>query len=304
MTSFSSTLLLTASVALLSACAAQTPTTATGTATPPAAIQPPPTTTMAAAPATAPSLSMPATTTTPGITDAQAAIYTRLSRLESDVGGLKNQMSELTSILEKMPALGTRIDDLMQELRRIDARIATTSQNTTPAPTAQKQPIAAKPATPAQKPMTPNAATPTPVAKPAVPQAMTSETLLSVTSNKPVAPATLPAASVRDVRIGDDADKTRIVFDLSRKVGFVTDLDNAEKILIVDVDAGEFTAPAGASFAKSPLVASYTAQALSGAKSRVILQLREAVDIARTQMLPPNGEKGDRIVLDLVKTRP
>lgn len=301
MSSFSSALLLTASVALLSACAAQqTPqatapntTPATTSATPPVTALPP---TIGAPPAQA--------AATPGITDAQAAIYTRLSRLESDVGGLKNQMGELTAILEKMPALHGRIDDLMTELKRIDGRIASNMSSPTPAPkpavpTTTPVTIAVKSTPPAARPV----ATPTPIVKPAIPVATTSEALLSVTSNKPVTPATLPAASVRQIRIGDDADKTRVVFDLSRKVGFVTDLDNNEKILIIDVDAGEFTAPAGASFAKSPLVASYTAQALSGGKSRVILQLRDDVDIARTQMLPPNGEKGDRIVLDLVKSR-
>lgn len=337
---------------------------------------------------------MPAEQTAPLTTsallaaDQQANVYTRLSRLEADVAGMKNQMGQIGPILEKMPALQDKLGELVTELQRIDARVAAAQEHvealppatapvtTTRTVTAKPEPASmapmrasppepmVKPApakglvttsaapTPAEKPSTPKiipekapaktAEPVTPTAKPeaaaakvetpkmapAPAAAMTAPaptpapvtTTVTTSVSTTAAPAPMPtpavaeptmttatplqAAKIEQVRVGDYPDKTRLVLDVSRKVPFTTDLDNAEKILIIDLDAPDFAAPAGASFATSPLVASYTAQAVAGGKSRLIVQLREPIVVARTQSLPPNGEKGERIVLDLTKANP
>lgn len=259
----------------------------------------------------------------------QAGMYARLARLEQDVSGIKSQMTQVGPILEKMPALQDKLSELVTELQKIDARVAAAQgqiQNlptpvvATPAPapvkpyerampppvTSVPEPVA-KPAAPKGLVAVPVTAAPTPAAKPATRKVIPEKAAAPAPAAKAdPAPAAQHngQAAVRQIRVGDDADKTRVVLDLSRKVPFIYDLDNAEKILIVDIDAPEFAAAAGASFAKSPLVASYTAQAVAGGKSRVIFQLRAPVDILRSQSLPPNADKGDRIVLDLGPARP
>ena len=95
-----------------------------------------------------------------------------------------------------------------------------------------------------------------------------------------------------------------MVFDVSRKTPYTYDLDNSEKIMIVDVDAPALQTSPTAQFIKSPLVASYAAQAISGGKTRVVLQLRAPVKLITSQALPPNGEKTDRVVLDLAPVTP
>lgn len=262
-------------------------------------------------------------------TDQEAGVYARLSRLEADVSGIKTQMTQVGPILEKMPALQDKLGELVAELQRIDARVAAAQVhvNALPEPAVMAKPVsAAKPVVEPQVKPTPakptsvstSADAPMPAQKPKIipekaapklaPVSEPVQSSISVDTEKstsvPLSASSSSApATLKEVRIGDYPDKTRIVLDVTRKVPFTYDLDNSEKILIIDLDTPEFAAAAGMSFAKSPLVASYTAQAVTDGKSRLILQLRDAVDVAKTQALPPNGDKGDRIVIDLVKAK-
>lgn len=286
----------------------------------------------------APGAIAPAPATT-AITNDDAAIYARLSRVESDVAGMKDQMSQMGPLLQKMPALQDKLSELVTELQRIDERVASaqehaaTLQQPAPVIVPQSKPVELKPAptpeptvkpAPAKGLVTPATSsseelltahpTPTPATKPAskvkgIPmKSATVEKPADKTEKKEITKVlgtteAKGAPAVQAVRIGDDAQKTRLVLDLTQKTPFTYDLDNNEKILIIDMDASAWTAAPGASFAKSPLVASYTAQAVDGGKYRLVIQLKEAVKVQTAQALLPNGEKGDRIVFDLVKAK-
>lgn len=222
----------------------------------------------------------------------EAGIYARLARLENDVASMKGQIGRIAPALEKMPDLQTRLGELVAELKNLDARIDATRPHTMADMPGVKP--AVKPAlakglvTPV---ITTSEQTLHPAAKPAK--------IIPLKSQEPVRPAPEQEIKIQQVRVGDYPDKTRIVLDLTQKAAYTYDLDNVEKLLIVEVDASAWTAAAGADFAKSPIVASYTAQATDNGKYRLILQLRQAVNVLRSQALPSNGDKGDRIVLDL-----
>lgn len=89
---------------------------------------------------------------------------------------------------------------------------------------------------------------------------------------------------------------TRIVLDLSGPTPHHSDLDNEEKLLLVEMpEAGWSTAPNG-TFADSPLLMSWTTEALAGGKGiRLVLQLRSGVKIVSDSSLTGPA----RIVLDL-----
>ncbi len=262
-------------------------------------------------------------------------VESRLTRLETDVEVIKGQVQLVRPLLEKMPALQDKLSELVAELQRIDARVAAAKSDTRDMPDVKSEPAHAMPApfkpapkmspiiSPAQKPTAPlsahkkTSAVPpslTPpksgqVITPATtnagappPSAPTPTTTMSTTSTSTTAlPMITPTTQkgILAVRVGDDTEKTRIVIDIGAPTEFQYDLDNGEKILIIDLNTPVTSAMVG-QFDKSPLVASYSTQAITPDKSRLILQLRTAIKVLKTSTLPPSDGKNDRIILDLV----
>lgn len=150
--------------------------------------------------------------------------------------------------------------------------------------------------------------TPAPSVPVAAPKATTPPATLSPAASKTppvVAPTPAPAAStegsnVTGVRIGIHPDRTRIVLDLSGPARFQTDLDNMEKILLVDLPetlwkaSGTQTAPG-----KSLLSSWSTQSAHEGKGSTAVFQLTGPVKILSTSALHPEGKSGHRIVIDI-----
>lgn len=273
-----------------------------------------------------PTMDGPQTTVAATATDLasdEAGIYARLSRLENDVASMKGQISQIAPALEKMPDLQVKLSELVTELRNLDARVGAASAHAQDLPVPANKPMALAPVEPTVKPapakglMTPTVSSSEQVAVPkpqekaevkktkAIPMKSADAPKAETHKDETKAAAAIDdnATRIQQVRVGDYPDKTRIVLDISKRANFTYDLDNTEKLLIVEVDAVAWNAAAGADFAKSPIVASYTAQATDNGKYRLILQLRQPVKLLRAQALPPNADKGDRIVLDLAKVQ-
>lgn len=105
---------------------------------------------------------------------------------------------------------------------------------------------------------------------------------------------------VSDLRLGEHPGKTRLVFDVTGMTTFRADLDNAEKILIVEIDKAAWNS-AAAKTLSSPMVQSYSTQALDGGNGvRVILVLKKNASISSQSMLKPEGAQSNhRLVIDL-----
>lgn len=104
------------------------------------------------------------------------------------------------------------------------------------------------------------------------------------------------AANVKKLRIGEHTDKTRIVFDLNRMTSYRYDLDNNEKLLIVEFPDAAWSARTQWSSSKAPLLASYSVQPMdNGTGSRIIIQLKKTAGVVYEDTLkgPP------RIVIDV-----
>jgi hypothetical protein len=249
-------------------------------------------------------------------------VMARLSKVEGDVALMKGQIGQMGPVLEKMPALQDKLGELVTELQRIDQRVASARAHADklempPAAKLDPAPLA----TPSTLVVTP---IPQPVEKPAPTKALKaplmapifdgpkSNPVSSSQSSKsiPLKAATPPkgltteakktdGVVVRNVRLGQEPNRTRLVLDVSQKTNFAYDLDNSEKIMIVEVDAKSWVAAPGASFGNSDLIAGYTSQSLENGRYRLIVQLKKPVKVLSTTQLPPNGDKSDRVVIDL-----
>ena len=105
---------------------------------------------------------------------------------------------------------------------------------------------------------------------------------------------------VVNVRFGTYPDKTRIVLDLSAPSGgYNVDLDNQEKLLVLEVKNASWDAKKSFNFETNPLLASFSAQNTEDGGSRLLMELKSPVKILKKFALRAAGEKKDRIVLDI-----
>lgn len=104
---------------------------------------------------------------------------------------------------------------------------------------------------------------------------------------------------VINVRIGSYPDKTRIVLDMSEPAPYHVDLDNDEKLLVLEVKNAGWDAKQSYSFKNSQLLSSFTAQEEGANGSRLLLALKQPVKILKKFALKADGPRKDRIVLDI-----
>lgn len=103
------------------------------------------------------------------------------------------------------------------------------------------------------------------------------------------------------LRLGEHDDKTRLVIDLSGSVTYRHDLDNGEKILVIELDKANWAGPVSQTLS-SPLLQSYSTQPMeNGGGTRVIISLKQATEVTSESLLGPEGASGWRLLLDLKK---
>ena len=102
--------------------------------------------------------------------------------------------------------------------------------------------------------------------------------------------------NVQGLRIGEHTNMTRLVIDVSGAVKYSYDLDNAENLLVIELPGADWTGAASETLKKSPLVQSWTVQAMeNGQGSRLILNLHKSVKVTKDSALTQPA----RIVFDL-----
>lgn len=127
------------------------------------------------------------------------------------------------------------------------------------------------------------------------PQAVVAQAKLKPSVHAPVSQG---VAKLTGIRAGEHPGKTRLVMDTGSKTPFHYDLDNTEKVLIIELpEASSAGTPLSATLSKSPFVQSYALQATDKG-SRVVIQLKQPVKVAASEIGATNGV-GHRIVFDL-----
>ncbi len=114
------------------------------------------------------------------------------------------------------------------------------------------------------------------------------------------APVLSGATAVRKFRMGQHPGKTRLVLDLNRKSHFSYDLDNGEKLLLVDIADAGWDAKAERRFAKHPLIAGYSAHDNGSGGTMLVIELKKAVKVLLSTGMKPYKAGGySRIVFDI-----
>lgn len=107
-------------------------------------------------------------------------------------------------------------------------------------------------------------------------------------------------SKVLQVRTGTHPDKTRIVLDLSAPAkAYDIDIDNGEKLLLVEVKGTNWSTADTYFYKNSPLLASYLVQEEGLDGVRILFTLKKPVKLLKKFSLKADGTKNHRIVLDI-----
>jgi hypothetical protein len=109
------------------------------------------------------------------------------------------------------------------------------------------------------------------------------------------------ALRVTSVRTGMHPGKVRFVLDMSQKPTFSYDLDNDEKLLLVELPNTGWDAAMRKSLGSNPLIKSYSVRTSGDGASRLAIELRAPVQVGMAKVFAPNRTYGHRIVLDVSK---
>ncbi|MGQ0526897.1 MAG: AMIN domain-containing protein [Alphaproteobacteria bacterium] len=207
----------------------------------------------------------------------------RVLRLEKRVDGIDNNFKQLLPPLKKLivpgDELGTAINDIearqdMQDLTpKITEKIVKTDYiSTPPAKSMNTAPVIMQMPT-AQKPVA--TAAPTPM------------------------PAIAGGTSIMNIRSGEHAGKTRLVLDANGPVTYKYDVDNNEKLLLIELTNVVLSAPMQKGFGNSAFLKSYTAQA-NGSNVTLAIELKQGVKVLSAAALPPGPENTNhRVFFDI-----
>ena len=104
---------------------------------------------------------------------------------------------------------------------------------------------------------------------------------------------------VTSVRMGQHPGKTRFVMDLSQAAPkYTAEIDNAEKLLIVELPGAGWSAAAAKTFTAHPLIKGYSAQP-AGDGTRLVMELKKPAKLVMNTAMKPNAVHGHRVVLDI-----
>ena len=114
-------------------------------------------------------------------------------------------------------------------------------------------------------------------------------------------PPVLNVTAIQGVRFGShEGGKSRMVIDVSAMPTFTYDIDNNERILMIEIPGTVWNAgPVTKVIQDNPLVQSMAAAPDGQGGTRVILQLSAPAKILWSQAIAPSGTQGNRIVLDI-----
>ena len=257
----------------------------------------------------------------------------RIERLENAVQELRNDFDSISPAIVRLVAIESDIQNLIKQLDVLtgntspsdiepieEAALDTVGETTPLAPPAPQPPMGEEhmPMEAAPAPLVPQTQSSIPGSENTAmaPAALSPELMppTPVASGPPQttpAPSTtiaaasppLPAATgiaVTGIRIGDHPTKVRIVLDVRGKTTYTADLDNQEKILVVELPQAAWNAEAQKTFTSNAIIGSYRTEKSGNSGTMLVLQLKSTASIAY-QGIMDNPDGTSRVVIDLTK---
>ena len=105
---------------------------------------------------------------------------------------------------------------------------------------------------------------------------------------------------VRQFRLGEHSDKTRLVLDASADVTYRYDIDNGENIMLIEMPGVVWQDDVQRQYPKSPLIHSFTAVPTSSGGTNLAIQLRRNVKVGWANTLPSLDGQSRRVIFDLI----
>jgi len=221
--------------------------------------------------------------------DAAMPAIKRLVAIEKDIQLLSSQLETLLNGEQTAPAEDFSEAPIALTPSAVETTTTTTTTTTPPPASAPPPDINIANAGPPPEPPPPENISPPEVAAPS-PQP-------PAIAQPAAAPTGAPA--VLGLRLGEHPGRTRLVFDITGPVSFRTDLDNGEKILIVEIEKAAWTGTVQKNLS-SPLVQSYTVQPIDNGGVRIIMTLKAEASVASEKLLAADDNAANaRLVIDL-----
>lgn len=194
----------------------------------------------------------------------------RLDRLERAVQNMRNEFDGVRPSIDRLVAIEQDIQVLIDQLESLT--VAQSQPQTAPAPAALKAP------------QTQSAVVPAP------------QKMKSASVKAPPVSGGVP--SVYNVRFGVHPGKTRMVLDVNAKTSFTTDLDNNEKILVIELPNTQWSG-AKQKNVKNPIISSYKVQPMGDNGNMMVVQLKKNTSVTYEKALNALSGSGQRLVIDL-----
>lgn len=250
---------------------------------------------------------------------------TRIKRLERALSAIQGDLKTVAPPIQRLVAVESDIQELVGQLEVLLENESVSNEPLyvpppPPAAASLPQPGASAPVPAAAAPVQLQAEmdaeyTPLAPAQPQQPPRQPSPYEQPAASPQPAPateqPYTPPAyitggtaagANITGIRVGEHADKIRIVLDASADTAFRADLDNNEKILVIELPDANWSTVREMTYGKTPILQSYRVESGSGGKgSMLIMQLKSNSTIVYQKKLDAISGTGKRIIVDLAR---
>ncbi len=228
----------------------------------------------------------------------------RFNRVENAVVDLRKEFETYKPSIVRLAAVESDIQNLIKELEVMLQETPTPQQPTSLIPgteNAQLQVSQLEPQQPQAPPENNDIASKVlsePISKPAPPPTKSPPKRPKIT---PPDKKTYDGDVAQNLRVGEHADKLRIVIDTNKKFNFNIDIDNEEKLIIVEVPDAKWVGKKAMKFNDSKLLDSYTVETMNDNKgTMIIMSLKKATTILQKSSLTPDKTSPyHRIYFDL-----
>lgn len=218
----------------------------------------------------------------------------RVKRVENAVIDIRKELNAITPSIVRLVAVEKDIQNLVEQL---EVLLQNEPQSMSTEPSAQdrnRQVSASPPPSGNRQGLSGAGITPRPSSTP------DAGTAQRPRQEEAPAPSGSGVTSVREVRIGEHKDKTRLVLDVSGKASFRYDLDTLENLLVIELPDAGWSASRSWRSQKAPLMASYSVQDMQNGGSRMIIQLKHSASVVHSGTIAPNKDsRNHRVVIDL-----
>lgn len=215
----------------------------------------------------------------------------RLDRLEGIVNVMHRDLKILAPSLQRLALIETDLQELVSQLETM-----LHEQGSAP----QTAPLPLSPPETGVEQTSESLPPPDKIVPPEHLSNKNSEPLKTQPETPPAAPAGEASATISAIRFGGEGGKTRIVLDAKKPLAYTKDLDNKEKLLVIDIPKMSWGAAKQGKAPTSSAIDSWSAQPNNHDGTTLVIALKKTVTISYEGILQPESNNPHyRIVIDL-----